>query len=141
MIRSAIHGVVPKRDLVGYRYRFHPNCDLREALKFCGTVNTRQIRFNLDLACKTFGIVSSKTEGMDGRAVETLYRAGRYHDIATYCLEDVRATSELYLRLAPTILAFDTGLRDADERQAYRTRPLPMFDEETLAGSERADPN
>jgi len=29
MIRSAIHGVTPKRDLVGYRYGFHPNCDLR----------------------------------------------------------------------------------------------------------------
>src|SRR6476619_240210 len=30
MIRSAINGLVPKRDLVGYRYGFHPNCDLRE---------------------------------------------------------------------------------------------------------------
>ncbi|HET7711138.1 MAG TPA: ribonuclease H-like domain-containing protein, partial [Thermoanaerobaculia bacterium] len=104
MIRSAIHGVTPKRDLVGNRYRFHPNCDLREALNFSGTLNFRQIRFNLDLACKSFGIISSKTEGMDGRSVETLYRAGRYEDTATYCLEDVRATCELYLKLEPTIL-------------------------------------
>ena len=37
MIRSAINGIVPKRDLVGYRYGFHPNCDLREALNFFGT--------------------------------------------------------------------------------------------------------
>jgi DNA polymerase elongation subunit (family B) len=121
MIRSAIHGLVPKRDLVGPRYRFHPNCDLREVLNFSGTLNGRQIRFNLDLACKSFGIQSSKTEGMDGRAVETLYRAGRYEDIAIYCLEDVRATCELYLKLEKTILSFETYFRESEERHA-RTR-------------------
>lgn len=120
MIRSAIHGLAPKRDLVGNRYRFHPNCDLREVLNFNGTLNPRQMRFNLDLACKTFGIVSSKTEGMDGRAVETLYRAGRFEDIATYCLEDVRATCELYLKLEKTLLLFEPSFRDAEERAARR---------------------
>ena len=121
MIRSAIHGVVPKRDLVGNRYRLHPNCDLREVLNFNGALNSRQMRFNLDLACKSFGIVSSKTEGMDGRAVETLYRAGRHEDIATYCLEDVRATCELYLKLEKTLLLFEQSFREAEER-ASRTR-------------------
>jgi predicted PolB exonuclease-like 3'-5' exonuclease len=118
MIRSAIHGVKPKRDLVGGRYRFHPNCDLREVLNFSGTLNGRQVRFNLDLACKAFGVTSSKTEGMDGRAVETMYRAGRYEDIAIYCLEDVRATCELYLKLESTILSFETYFREAEERHA-----------------------
>lgn len=124
MIRSAIHGVVPKRDLVGNRYRLHPNCDLREVLNFNGTLNPRQMRFNLDLACKSFGIVSSKTEGMDGRAVETLYRSGRYEDIAVYCLEDVRATCELYLKLEKTLLLFEQSFREAEER-AMRTRRIP----------------
>jgi DNA polymerase elongation subunit (family B) len=124
MIRSAIHGVVPKRDLVGNRYRLHPNCDLREVLNFNGTLNARQMRFNLDLACKTFGIVSSKAEGMDGRAVEKLYRSGRYEDIAVYCLEDVRATCELYLKLEKTLLLFEHSFRDAEER-ALRTRRIP----------------
>jgi 3'-5' exonuclease len=127
MIRSAIHGIVPKRDLVGYRYSNHPNCDLRDVLNFSGTINGRQVRFNLDLACKSFGIVSSKTEGMDGRAVEMLYRAGRYEDIATYCLEDVRATCELYLKLAPTMLIFNKDFREADERASRITRRT--FDE------------
>ena len=104
MIRSAINGLAPKRDLVGYRYSFSPNCDLREVLSFCGTINTRQIRFNLDLACRTFGIASSKREGRDGRSVESMYRAGEYEEIADYCLEDVRATGELYEKLASTIL-------------------------------------
>ena len=55
----AIHGVVPKRDLVGNRYRFHPNCDIREVLNFTGSINSRQMRFNLDLACRAFGIRTS----------------------------------------------------------------------------------
>lgn len=121
MIRSAIQGLSPKRDLVGNRYRFHPNCDLREVLNFNGTINPRQMRFNLDLACKSFGIVSSKTDGMDGRAVETLYRAGRHEDIALYCLEDVRATCELYLKLEKTLLLFEMSFRDAEER-AFRRK-------------------
>jgi hypothetical protein len=90
-------------------------------LNFNGALNSRQMRFNLDLACKSFGIVSSKTDGMDGRAVETLYRAGRHEDIATYCLEDVRATCELYLKLEKTLLLFEQSFREAEER-ALRTR-------------------
>ncbi len=120
MIRSAIHGVVPKRDLVGYRYGFHPNCDLREALNFFGTTNSRQFKFNLDLACKTFGVPTSKSEGVDGRSVETWYRAGRHREIADYCMEDVRATAELYEKLAPTLLLFNKEFRDADERDGAR---------------------
>jgi DNA polymerase elongation subunit (family B) len=116
MIRSAINGITPKRDLVGYRYSFHPNCDLREALNFWGSVNSRQYRFNLDLACKSFGVKSSKSEGMDGRAVETLYREGRYEEIATYCLEDVRATAELYHKLAPTLLCWESSFGEAEAR-------------------------
>jgi len=116
MIRSAIHGIVPKRDLVGNRYRFHPNCDLREVLNFNGALNSRQMRFNLDLACKSFGIISSKTEGTDGRSIQTMYSAGRYEDIAIYCLEDVRATSELYLKLEKTLLMFEPAFREAEER-------------------------
>ena len=115
MIRSAILGVQPKRDLIGYRYKFHPNCDLREVLNFTGTVYSRQMRFNLDLACKAFGIESSKHEGMDGRAVETYYRDGMVQEIADYCLEDVRATAELYERLAPTILVWNADFRRSEE--------------------------
>lgn len=122
MIRSAINGITPKRDLVGYRYGFHPNCDLREALNFFGTVNARQFKFNLDLACKAFGVETSKSEGIDGRSVETWYRAGRHREIADYCLEDVRATAELYEKIASTLLMFNNEFRNAEER-ARRSRP------------------
>jgi DNA polymerase III epsilon subunit-like protein len=116
MIRSAVNGVVPKRDLVGYRYGFHPNCDLREALNFFGTTSPRQFKFNLDLACKLFGVETSKSEGVDGRSVETWFRAGRHREIADYCLEDVRATAELYEKIAPTLLLFNREFREAEER-------------------------
>src|SRR5258708_6237822 len=120
MIRSAINGIVPKRDLVGYRYGFHPNCDVREALNFFGTTNSRQFKFNLDLASKAFGVETSKGEGLDGRSVETWYRAGRHRQIADYCMNDVRATAELYEKLAPTLLMFNKELRDADERASRK---------------------
>jgi 3'-5' exonuclease len=126
MIRSAIHGVVPKRDLVGYRYGFHPNCDLREALNFFGTTSSRQFKFNLDLACKVFGVETSKSEGVDGRSVETWYRAGRHREIAEYCLDDVRATAELYEKVAPTLLMFNRDFKDAEERAAIRLQQLPL---------------
>jgi predicted PolB exonuclease-like 3'-5' exonuclease len=133
MIRSAINGLVPKRDLVGYRYGFHPNCDLREALNFFGTVNARQFKFNLDLACKTFGVETSKGEGLDGRSVETWYRAGRHREIAEYCLDDVRATKELYEKLAPTLLMFNKDFRDAEERD--RPRLVPAVEQPTFMES------
>jgi len=123
MIRSAINGIVPKRDLVGYRYGYHPNCDLREALNFFGTTNARQFKFNLDLACKVFGVETSKGEGLDGRSVETWYRAGRHREIADYCLDDVRATCELYEKVAPSLLIFNKEFREAEER-ARRRFPL-----------------
>ncbi|HXG58986.1 MAG TPA: ribonuclease H-like domain-containing protein [Thermoanaerobaculia bacterium] len=135
MIRSAIHGVVPRRDLVGYRYGFHPNCDLREALNFFGTTNSKQFKFNLDLACKAFGVETSKSEGVDGRSVEAWYRAGRHREIADYCLEDVRATAELYEKLAPTLLMFNKDFRDAEERAARGRRPAEVAQPEVIVPS------
>jgi hypothetical protein len=125
MIRSAIHGVMPKHDLVSNRWRFHPNCDLRDVLNFNGAIGSRRMRFNLDLACKSFGIVSPKQEGKDGRAVETMYRAGRYDDIALYCLEDVRATCELYLKLEKTLLTLETTFREGEEHLGRLRKPEP----------------
>lgn len=125
MIRSAVNGIIPKRDLVGYRYAYHPNCDLREALNFFGTTYAKQFKFNLDLACKTFGVETSKGEGIDGRSVEAWYRAGRHREIADYCLDDVRATAELYEKLAPTILIFNKEFREAEERAARAAPPKP----------------
>jgi hypothetical protein len=64
-----------------------------------------------------FGIQTSKSEGVDGRSVEMWYRDGRHRDIADYCLEDVRATMQLYDRIAPTLLMFNKEFRESEERE------------------------
>lgn len=131
MLRSAIHGIIPQRDLVGYRYQLHPNCDLREALNFYGATFGRQMRFNLDLACKSFGVATSKGEGLDGRSVESWYRAGRHREIADYCLEDVRATAELYEKLVPTMLTFNKEFRESEDRE-FRSRKTTASDGQAI---------
>jgi 3'-5' exonuclease len=138
MLRSAIHGLTPKRDLVGNRYRFHPNCDLREVLNFNGALGSRQMRFNLDLACRTFGVQSSKAEGVDGRSVDEMYRAGRYEDIAVYCLDDVRATCELYLKLEKTLLRFEPAFVESEERAARQKTAEQMTFMESVQETSRA---
>jgi hypothetical protein len=127
MIRSAINGLTPKRDLVGMRYELHPNCDLREVLNFFGTPNPRQYKFNLDLACKAFGVETSKGEGLDGRSVETWYRAGRHREIAEYCMDDVRATAELYEKLAATLLPMNYKFREAELRTMRNTGQMALL--------------
>ncbi|HEY6136815.1 MAG TPA: ribonuclease H-like domain-containing protein [Thermoanaerobaculia bacterium] len=127
MIRSAIHGLTPKRDLVGMRYELHPNCDLREVLNFFGTPNPRQYKFNLDLACKAFGVETSKGEGLDGRSVETWYRAGRHREIAEYCMDDVRATAELYEKLAATLLPMNYKFREVELRTARNAGQMALI--------------
>ena len=42
---------------------------------------------------------------------------------ALYCLEDVRATSELYLKLESTLLMFEQAFREAEERARRRSEP------------------
>ena len=77
---------------------------------------------------KSFGVETSKGEGLDGRSVETWYRAGRHREIADYCLDDVRATAELYEKVAPTLLMFNKEFREAEERAARMRRQseLPL---------------
>ncbi|HKV45166.1 MAG TPA: ribonuclease H-like domain-containing protein [bacterium] len=103
MLRSAILGVVPSRNLLPYRYSFQEHCDLAEVLSFR---NSRRPAGNLDFWCRQFGIESPKAE-MRGRNVATLYGEGKLEEIARYCLGDARATARLYLRLRPIIRLVD----------------------------------
>jgi hypothetical protein len=94
MLRSAILGVRPTRNLMTYRYSAGEHCDLLEQLSYYGAFR----KFSLDFYCRSFGITSPKSEGVSGQDVEPLFRAGRYREIAEYCLRDVRATAELFQR-------------------------------------------
>ena len=100
MLRSAVLGVPPTRNLVGYRYALKPHTDLLEAITFFGASR----KWNLDFACKAFGVESPKEHGMDGFSVGPYYRAGRIREIAAYCRRDVEATAGLYRKLEETLL-------------------------------------
>jgi len=102
-VRSAIHGLSPSKNLLGYRYSMETHIDLLEVLTFQGAVSRDQTP-SLHAACLAFGIPSPKSEEMHGYAVGDLYRQGRLQEIADYCRRDVEATAALYRRLESTLL-------------------------------------
>ena len=100
MLRSAALGIPATRNLVGYRYALRPHTDLLEAITFFGVSR----KWNLDFACKAFGVESPKEQGMDGFSVGPYYRSGRIREIAAYCRRDVEATAGLFRKLEKTLL-------------------------------------
>lgn len=98
MIRSAIHGVRPSRDLMSNRYlnsqKFSAtHVDLLDQLTFYGAVWKKP---NLHLCARAFGIKSPKAEGVTGDDVGQLFKEKKFLDIARYNVGDIRATKELY---------------------------------------------
>ncbi len=98
-LRSAVLNVpISRKDWLGYRYAIEPHCDLAEQLTFYGVSGRDGAarKFNLDFYCKAFGIESPKAQGVTGMDVTDLLRAGKFKDIADYCLRDVQATVLLH---------------------------------------------
>ena len=100
MLRSAALGISPTKNLVGYRYAIKPHVDLLDVISFFGASR----KWNLDFACKAFGVESPKEHGMDGYSVGPYYRAGRLREIALYCRRDVEATARLFRKIEKTLL-------------------------------------
>lgn len=100
LTRSAMLDVKPSRQLAGYRYSVKDHCDLMEVLNFMGAARES---YSLDYWCRRFGVESPKGK-MDGSMVASKARAGRYDEIAEYCLRDTRATADLFQRLRPTLV-------------------------------------
>lgn len=101
MIRSAILGIRPTKNLVGARYLYqHPqgavHVDLQEQLTFYGAL--RRTGMSLHMAARAFGIESPKADGVTGDNVTELFRGKKYLDIARYNARDLQTTKELYLR-------------------------------------------
>jgi len=98
MIRSAIHGVRPSRNLMPNRYlsgqKFGTqHIDLSDQLTYYGAVRRLP---KLHFVTTAFGIESPKEGGMSGEEVPQAFRDGRYKEIARYCMDDVIATRKLY---------------------------------------------
>ncbi|HSS43913.1 MAG TPA: ribonuclease H-like domain-containing protein [Thermoanaerobaculia bacterium] len=100
MLRSAALGIPVTKNLAGYRYSLKPHTDLLDVITSFGASR----KWNLDFACKAFGIESPKEQGMDGYSVGPYYRAGRLREIALYCRRDVEATARLFQKLEKTLL-------------------------------------
>ena len=100
LTRSAMLDVTPSRQLAGYRYSVREHCDLMEVLNFMGAARES---YSLDYWCRRFGVESPKGK-MDGSMVAQKARAGRYDEIAEYCLRDTRATADLFQKLRPTLI-------------------------------------
>lgn len=102
-VRAAVHGLLPSKNLSGYRYSMESHVDLLEVLTFHGSVSRDQFP-SLHSACVAFGIPSPKSEEMHGYAVGDAYREGRLAEVAEYCRRDVEATAALFKRLETTLL-------------------------------------
>ncbi|MBI5026750.1 MAG: ribonuclease H-like domain-containing protein [Nitrospirae bacterium] len=92
ILRSAILGIRPSKDLMPSRYN-DTHIDLLDHLSFFGAVRKK---FNLHMWCRAFGIKSPKTGGITGYEIKDLFKEGRYLDIARYCTGDLHATKELF---------------------------------------------
>jgi hypothetical protein len=98
MIRSAVHGIKPTKDLMSNRYlnsqKFNAlHIDLMDQLTFYGAVQRRP---KLHMVCRAFGLKSPKEDGVDGDEVNPLFKAKEYLKIAKYNAADLRATREVY---------------------------------------------
>ena len=98
MIRSAIHGIRPSKNLLKNRYSSYQDydslhIDLVDQLTFYGAMRKP---FSLHFWSNAFGITSPKEEGITGDDVKKLYKEGRILDIVKYNVRDIKATAELY---------------------------------------------
>ncbi|HUI09161.1 MAG TPA: hypothetical protein VL221_02475 [Bacteroidota bacterium] len=91
MVRSALLGIPPARNLLPYRFNPGEHCDLLDQLTFYGATR----RFSLEAYCRGFGIPPPGGEA--GRPeVSSLVEEGRYRDVAELAADTARAIAELY---------------------------------------------
>lgn len=91
MVRSAVHQIVPSKNLMANRY-WDNHIDLYDRLGFFGAVRRTM---TLHMWCQALGIRSSKANGISGHEVAAFFKEGRYTEIARYCFDDIRATAQL----------------------------------------------
>ena len=107
MVRSALAGIRPSKNLLANRYlNYHPSnarhVDLIDQLTFYGAMRKKG---SLHLWCRAFGIESPKAQGVDGDDVKALYEHCKSADIARYNARDLEATTLLYQKYV-TFLQF-----------------------------------
>lgn len=101
MVRSAVHGIRPTKDLMQGRYAWQQrnstavHIDLFDMLTFYGASRRKG---GLHLWARAFGIESPKSGGVSGEDVGPLFKKKKFLDIAKYNVGDLRATRDLYTK-------------------------------------------
>ena len=91
MLRSALLGIPPARNLLPYRFSPGEHCDLLDQLTFYGATR----RFSLEAYCRGFGIPPPGGEA--GRPdVSSLVETGKYREVADLAADTCRAVADLY---------------------------------------------
>ena len=107
MLRSALLGIPPARNLLPYRFSPSEHCDMLDQLTFYGATR----RFSLEAYCRGFGIAPPGGEA--GRPeISSLVETGRYREIAELAAETCSAVAELY-SLWARLLSFPGGAERA----------------------------
>jgi len=98
MLRSAVLGIRPSRNLMsGTKFNYPLHTDLIDELTFFSSSSYGATkRFNFDFYTRAFGLVSPKSEGIDGSKVSEFFAEGKILEITEYCLRDVTATWQMY---------------------------------------------
>ncbi len=100
MLRSALKGIRPSRNLMqGTKFNYSMHIDLIDELTFYNpSPFSASKRFNFDFYTRAFGIKSPKGEGIDGSLVPKFFAEGKIMEISEYCMRDITATWELFLK-------------------------------------------
>lgn len=98
MVRSAVYGIRPTKNLMSNRYLENQDydshhIDLVDQLSFYGTVRRKG---SLHMWCRAFGIASPKIDGVVAADIGHLYEKGRFEDVAYYNAGTLVATRALY---------------------------------------------
>ncbi len=102
VIRSLIHKIPARVDLLSSPYSLRPHLDL---FRLIGHGRGGLGSTSLDVVCWALGIESPKG-AMDGSMVAPTYARGDIESIASYNAADVRATTAVYRHLREQLLPF-----------------------------------
>jgi len=98
MIRSAIHGIRPSKDLMRGRYIYQSapdavHIDLFDLFSFYGSLRKKG---SLHLYANAFGIETSKGGEVEGKNLNSAFKNKMFKEIAYYNGKDLFVTKELY---------------------------------------------
>lgn len=94
LLHGITHGIRPSVNIDNGRYNRGNHTDLRQIL----AGSDMFAKGKLDFFCKVF-LGDQKTEGIDGKQVQSFFDMGLHDEISTYCEKDTDLTFRLYQKV------------------------------------------